>query len=71
MLGGLDPSLYLDPDNAGLAKAESFPENHLGRIYFSLSYDAGGESLSVHIKRIRNLPKSTKESGITNKTYVK
>ena len=70
MLGGLDPSLYLDPDRLE-EKTETFPENHLGRIYFSMTFDYATESLSVLIKKIRNLPKSTKESGVTNKTYVK
>jgi len=43
----------------------------LGRLYFSLQYDTCTEALSVFVKRIRNLPKHTKEAGITNKSYVK
>eukprot|EP00094_Tigriopus_californicus_P012895 TCALIF_12468-PA protein Name:"Similar to SYT15 Synaptotagmin-15 (Homo sapiens)" AED:0.03 eAED:0.03 QI:0/0.9/0.81/1/0.9/0.81/11/60/536 len=69
LLGGLNPSLYLDPEKSD--KEETFPENHLGRLYFSIYYNSMSEALSVLIKKIRNLPKCTKESGITNKTYVK
>lgn len=50
---------------------QTFPENHLGRIYFSLTFDYATETLSCLIKKMKNLPKSTRESGITNKTYVK
>ena len=50
---------------------QTFPSDHLGRIYFSLTFDYATESLSVLIKKIKNLPRSTKEGGITNKTYVK
>ena len=48
-----------------------FPENHLGRIYYSVNYDSTSESLTVKLQRIRNLPKSTPEAGKTNKTYIK
>ena len=50
---------------------QTFPADHLGRIYFSLTFDYTTESLSAHIRKIKNLPRSTKEGGITNKTYVK
>ena len=50
---------------------QTFPADHLGRIFFSLTFDYTTESLSAHIKKIKNLPRSTKEGGITNKTYVK
>ena len=51
--------------------SQVFPENHLGRIYYNIEYDACAESLNVYIQRIRNLPKSTPEAGKTNKTYIK
>lgn len=66
--GGINPSLYLNPEPA---EKEVFPENHLGRIYYSVNYDSTSESLTVKLQRIRNLPKSTPEAGKTNKTYIK
>ena len=50
---------------------QTFPDNHLGRLYFSIQYEITNETLSVLIKKIKNLPKCTKESGFTNKSYVK
>jgi len=48
-----------------------FPDNHLGRVYYSVYYDYISEELTVTIQRIKNLPKTTLESGLTNKTYMK
>ena len=56
---------------SSLSVLQTFPADHLGRIFFSLTFDYTTESLSAHIKKIKNLPRSTKEGGITNKTYVK
>ena len=50
---------------------KDFPEDHLGRVYYSLYYDEIDEALNVYINRIRNLPKSTPHGGKTNKTYIK
>ena len=50
---------------------QTFPENHLGRVYYNVYYDYISEELTVQIQRIKNLPKSTRDSGITNKTYMK
>merc|ERR1719312_1388973 len=66
--GGINPSLYLNPEPA---EKEVFPENHLGRIYYTVTYEAVSESLKVNIQRIKNLPKSTPEAGKTNKVYLK
>lgn len=67
--GGINPSLYLNPEQ--FDKEEDFPDDHLGRVYYNLYYDEIDEALNVYIQRIRNLPKSTSQSGKTNKTYIK
>lgn len=50
---------------------QTFPENHLGRIYYNAHYDDSTESFNVYIHRIRNLPKVTPEAGKIQKTYLK
>lgn len=50
---------------------QSFPDNHLGRVYYGVYYDYIAEELTVTIQRIKNLPKSSTDSGNTNKTYMK
>jgi len=67
--GGINPSLYLNPEQ--FDKEEDFPEDHLGRVYYSIYYDEIDEALNIYINRIRNLPKSTPQAGKTNKTYIK
>lgn len=66
--GGINPSLYLNPEDE---TKETFPENHLGRIYYNAHYDDSTESFNVYIHRIRNLPKVTPEAGKIQKTYLK
>jgi len=66
--GGINPSLYLNPETE---IKETFPENHLGRIYYNVHYDDITESFNVYIHRIRNLPKVTPEAGKIQKTYLK
>ena len=54
-----------------LSTLQTFPENHLGRIYYNAHYDDSTESFNVYIHRIRNLPKVTPEAGKIQKTYLK
>lgn len=55
-LGVLDPSLYktdcLDEDFM-------WPEGHVGRVWFTLKYEAGTERLQVHIIKAKHLPSRT------------
>lgn len=52
-LGSLNPELYRFPEEGDLSE---YPENHIGRLWFSLEYDKDAEKLSVSLGKLRNLP---------------
>ncbi|KAG7312339.1 hypothetical protein JYU34_001824, partial [Plutella xylostella] len=67
-LGVLDPSLYksdcLDEDYM-------WPEGHVGRVWFTLKYEAGTERLQVHILKAKHLPSRTPALANACDPYVK
>ncbi|XP_023347965.1 uncharacterized protein LOC111716722, partial [Eurytemora carolleeae] len=64
---GFNPKLYQkNPEE----QEEKFPENHLGRIFYNLSYEVDKETLSVRIINIKNLPNNPKEFGKIYKSYL-
>uniref|UniRef100_A0A915HHF9 C2 domain-containing protein n=1 Tax=Romanomermis culicivorax TaxID=13658 RepID=A0A915HHF9_ROMCU len=52
-IGTLNPELYRFPEDGDLSE---YPENHIGRLWFTLEYDKDSERLTVTIGKIRNLP---------------
>ncbi|XP_049800212.1 synaptotagmin-15-like, partial [Schistocerca nitens] len=56
-LGAIDPSLYRGA--LGLDENMSFPEDHLGRVWFSVRYEPATEKLLVSLLKARNLPSRT------------
>ncbi|PZC71271.1 hypothetical protein B5X24_HaOG213731 [Helicoverpa armigera] len=67
-LGVLDPSLYksdcLDEDLM-------WPEGHVGRVWFTLKYEAGTERLQVHIIKAKHLPSRTPALANACDPYIK
>ncbi|XP_032777533.2 synaptotagmin-15-like isoform X1 [Daphnia magna] len=60
-IGALNPDLYKSP----LIPEEdtnNYPEGHLGRFWFSISYDSEQEKLLINLIRIHNLPSRDKDS---------
>ena len=51
-LGRLDPNLYLSETNEDLYDV---PMDHLGRVWFTISYDEAAEQLRITIHKARNL----------------
>ncbi|KAL5962487.1 Synaptotagmin-15 [Taenia solium] len=51
-LGRLDPNLYLSETNEDLYDV---PIDHLGRVWFTISYDETAEQLRITIHKARNL----------------
>ncbi|VDD80241.1 unnamed protein product [Mesocestoides corti] len=51
-LGRLDPNLYLNETNEDLYDV---PLDHLGRVWFTISYDETAEQLRITIHKARNL----------------
>ncbi|XP_054268338.1 synaptotagmin-15-like [Macrosteles quadrilineatus] len=56
-LGMIDPALYQGTLN--FEEDLDYPEGHLGRVWFSLRYDAGSEKLLVSLLKVKNLPSRT------------
>ena len=57
----LNPDLYKIP----LLPEEdtnNYPDNHLGRVWFSLKYEPEQEKLEINLIRIHNLPSRDKEA---------
>ncbi|XP_037301755.1 synaptotagmin-15-like, partial [Manduca sexta] len=67
-LGVLDPALYktdcLDEDLM-------WPEGHVGRVWFTLKYEAGTERLQVHIIKAKHLPSRTPALANACDPYIK
>lgn len=67
-LGVLDPSLYksdcIDEDFM-------WPEGHVGRVWFTLKYEAGTERLQVHIIKAKHLPSRTPALANACDPYIK
>ncbi|XP_039298466.1 synaptotagmin-15 [Nilaparvata lugens] len=53
-LGMIDPTLYQGA--LQFEEEPDFPEGHLGRIWFSLRYEASSEKLLVSLLKVKNLP---------------
>ncbi len=58
-LGRLDPNLYLSETNEDLYDV---PLGHLGRVWFTISYDSTAEQLRITIHKARNLRSPNYES---------
>uniref|UniRef100_A0A1B6CT46 C2 domain-containing protein n=1 Tax=Clastoptera arizonana TaxID=38151 RepID=A0A1B6CT46_9HEMI len=56
-LGAIDPALYQGTLN--FEEDAEFPEDHLGRIWFSVRYEAASEKLLVSLMKVKNLPSRT------------
>ncbi|XP_028042011.1 synaptotagmin-15-like [Bombyx mandarina] len=67
-LGVLDPALYksdcLDEDFM-------WPEGHVGRVWFTLKYEAATERLQVHIIKAKHLPSRTPALANACDPYIK
>ncbi|KAG8329239.1 calcium ion-regulated exocytosis of neurotransmitter [Homalodisca vitripennis] len=60
-LGVIDPSLYQGTLN--FEEDLDYPEGHLGRVWFSLRYEAAAEKLLVSLLKVKNLPSRTVGTG--------
>lgn len=61
-MGSINPDLYKEEDledNLG-----NYPEDHLGRVWFRVDYEAEAEKLKVTLIRAKHLPSRT--AGSTN-----
>ncbi|XP_050698155.1 synaptotagmin-15-like [Eriocheir sinensis] len=68
-LGTLNPELYRIPDH--LDDPATYPDGHLGRLFFTLQYVSDGEKLQVGILRVRNLPSRTLGSTNACDPYIR
>lgn len=57
-LGIIDPAMYRSC-SMDLEEELQFPEGHLGRLWFSVRYEAATEKLLVSILKAKNLPSRT------------
>lgn len=57
-LGVIDPAMYRSC-SMDLEEELQFPEGHLGRLWFSVRYEAATEKLLVSILKAKNLPSRT------------
>lgn len=57
-LGIIDPAMYRSA-SMELEDASSYPEGHLGRIWFSVRYEPSTEKLLVSLLKAKNLPSRT------------
>jgi len=67
MVGHLKPELY-NSDEQDNDLYEELPSGNIGRVWFSLEYDAQSEKLIVTVDRIRNLPGREKRSSLSLST---
>lgn len=55
-LGLLKPELYVTSEESDYEFEDDLPCGNIGRVWFSLEYDAGSEKLIVTVDRVKNLP---------------
>ncbi|XP_041982494.1 synaptotagmin-15-like [Aricia agestis] len=67
-LGVLDPSLYKADI---LVEDQLWPDGHVGRVWFTLKYDATTERLQVHIIKVKHLPSRTPALANACDPYIK
>jgi len=63
-LGLLKPELYANQEESDSEMEEDLPLGNIGRVWFSLEYDASSEKLIVSVDRIKNLPGRQQRSSI-------
>ena len=54
-LGSLNPAIYSYDSVEGVNET-CYPDEHLGRIWFTLAYENQHEKLTIGITKIKNLP---------------
>lgn len=55
-LGLLKPELYITGDESDYEFEDDLQSGNIGRVWFSVEYDAGSEKLIVTVDKVKNLP---------------
>ena len=68
-MGTLNPDLYKNENLEG--DVDNFPDDHIGRVWFYIDYQAEAEKLLITLIKIKNLPSRSAGSVNCCNPYVR